>query len=69
MTISVTQSCHYKGAFQSTNSGVCIAEQVGLKFQKNQLNRLHAEQKEVCSSIWGKHQRRHGLKYSLTTQV
>jgi len=31
MTAAVTQPCRYKGALQSTNSGICVAEQVGLK--------------------------------------
>ena len=26
----ITQPCRYKGALQSTNSGVCIAEQIGI---------------------------------------
>src|SRR6218665_8892 len=31
ITGAVTQPCRYKGALQSTNSGICFAEQVGLK--------------------------------------
>ena len=30
ITGAVTQPCRYKGALQPTNSGVCIAEQIGL---------------------------------------
>src|SRR6218665_725378 len=48
ITGAVTQPCRYKGALQSTNSGICFAEQVGLK---SSFKRILSKYKKFAAEV------------------